>query len=135
MPEVPENRPASCAWHPEQVAVAPCRRCGAVTCVACLALSGSRGWCRDCDERSRTGPASRRALASGVLGGLGLCCAFLPGLLGLVLGYTELRSIQRGDTPQAGREWAKAGVVLGWTNVAMAVAFGLVAAWLRLTRS
>jgi len=135
MPEVQDNRSASCTWHPEQVSVAPCRRCGTPTCVACLALSGARGWCRTCDEHSRSGPVSRRAMASGLLGGIGLCCAFVPGLLGLVLGYAELRSIERGDTPQAGREWAKAGVVLGWMNVGMAVAVGLVSAWIHLTRS
>jgi hypothetical protein len=74
-------------------------------------------------------------MASGLLGGVGLCCAFVPGLLGLVLGYTELRSIERGDTPRAGREWAQAGVVLGWMNLGMAVAVGLVSAWIRFTRS
>lgn len=130
MPEPLEKRPASCPWHPEQLSVAPCRRCGASTCSSCLALSGARGWCRDCDERSRLGPASRRAVASGLLGGAGLCLAFVPGLLGLALAYTELRSIERGDTPRAGREWARAGVVLGWMNVGMAVAVGLASAWI-----
>lgn len=80
------------------------------------------------------GPASRRAVASGVLGSVGLCCAFLPGLLGLVLGYAELRSIARGDAPRAGQEWARAGVVLGWMNVLMALAVGLVSAWLGMAR-
>jgi hypothetical protein len=134
MREAPENRPPPCTFHPEQVSVAPCRRCGALACVACLALSGARGWCRACEERSRGGSASRRAMASGVLGGVGLCCAFIPGLLGLALGYAELRSIERGDAPRAGREWARAGVVLGWMNLLMAVAVGLVAVWIGLTR-
>ncbi len=101
--------------------------------MACLALSGARGWCRSCDERSRLGPASLRAMGSAVLGGVGLCLAFVPGLLGLALGYWELRSIERGDTPRAGREWARAGVVLGWMNLGMGAAVGLVAAWIRLS--
>jgi uncharacterized protein DUF4190 len=130
MPEARDNRPAPCNLHPEQVATAPCRRCGTLTCVSCLALSGARAWCRACEEHSRLGSASRRAVASGVLGGVGLCCAFVPGVLGLVLGYAELRSIERGDTPRAGREWARAGVVLGWMNVGLAVAVGLVSVWL-----
>jgi hypothetical protein len=71
-------------------------------------------------------------VASGVLGGVGLCLAFVPGVLGLVLGYAELRSIERGDTPRAGREWARAGVVLGWMNVGLAVVVGLVSAWIGL---
>jgi hypothetical protein len=133
MSELPVNRPPSCATHPEQLSVAPCRRCGASTCVSCLALSGARGWCRACEERSRLGPASTRAMVSGVLGGVGLCCTFLPGLIGLTIGYAELRSIERGDAPRAGREWARAGVVLGWMNVAMAVAVGLVSAWIGLS--
>ena len=135
MSEVPENRLAPCSWHPAQVAGVPCRRCGALSCVACLALSGARGWCRACDEYSRLGAASRRAVASGLLGGIGLCAAFVPGLLGLALGYAELRSIERGDAPRSGREWARAGVVLGWMNLAVAVATGLVAAWIGLTKS
>jgi ABC-type Fe3+ transport system permease subunit len=63
---------------------------------------------------------------------LGLCLAFVPGVMGLLLAYAELRSIERGDTPRAGREWARAGVVLGWMNVGMAVAAGLVLAWIGL---
>ncbi|WP_157232023.1 DUF4190 domain-containing protein [Hyalangium minutum] len=127
--------PAPCHLHPEQGAVAPCRRCAALSCVSCLALSGAHGWCRTCEEHARLGSASRRAVASGVLGGAGLCLAFVPGLLGLVLAYAELRSIERGDTPRAGREWARAGLVLGWTNVGLAVVVGLVSAWLGLHRS
>ncbi len=134
MREDPERTPAVCTLHPEQVAVAPCRRCGVMTCVSCLALSGARGWCRTCEEYSRLGSASRRAVASGVLSGVGLCLAFVPGVLGLVLGYAELRSIERGDTPRAGREWARAGVVLGWMNVGLAIAVGLVSAWIGLYR-
>jgi hypothetical protein len=72
-------------------------------------------------------------MGSAVLGGVGLCLAFVPGLLGLALGYWELRSIERGDTPRAGREWARAGVVLGWMNLGMGAAVGLVAAWIRLS--
>lgn len=132
MRETQEKPPARCTLHPEQVSAAPCRRCGGLTCVSCLALSGARGWCRTCEEYSRLGSASRRAVASGVLGGVGLCLAFVPGLVGLALAYVELRSIERGDTPRAGREWARAGVVLGWMNVGMAVAVGLVSVWIGL---
>ncbi len=80
------------------------------------------------------GPASTRAVASGLLGGVGLCCVFLPGLLGLLLGHLELRSIERGDAPRAGLQWARAGVVLGWMNVGMAVVVGLAWAWMGLAR-
>ncbi|MDY7226261.1 DUF4190 domain-containing protein [Hyalangium rubrum] len=135
MHEAPGTPPPACPFHPAQGTVVACHRCGVLTCVACLSLSGARGWCRSCEEHSRRGPASRRAVASGVLGSVGLCCAFAPGLLGLALGYAELRSIERGDSPRAGREWAKAGVVLGWMNVLMAVAVGLVSGWMGLSRS
>lgn len=134
MRDAPAKPPAPCGFHPEQGEVSPCRRCGALTCVACLALSGARGWCRECDERWRQGSASGRAIASGVLGGAGLCLAFVPGVLGLVLAQAELRSIARGDTPRAGHEWARAGVVLGWMNVGLGVVVGLVSAWLGLHR-
>ena len=134
MSEGPPSPAPECPFHPEQGAVGPCQRCGTFTCVACLALSGARGWCRACDERSRMGSASTRAVTSGILGGVGLCCVFLPGLLGLLLGYLELRGIERGDSPRAGLQWARAGVVLGWMNVGMAVAVGLTWAWLGLSR-
>jgi len=80
------------------------------------------------------GSASTRAVTSGLLGGVGLCCAFLPGLVGLVLGHLELRSIERGDAPRAGLQWARAGVVLGWLNVGLAVATALSWAWLASSR-
>ena len=76
------------------------------------------------------GSASTRAVTSGLLGGVGLCCAFLPGLVGLLLGHLELRSIARGDAPRAGLQWARAGVVLGWLNVGLAMATALSWAWL-----
>jgi len=80
------------------------------------------------------GAASTRAITSGILGGVGLCCMVLPGLLGLLLGYLELQSIERGDTPRAGLQWARAGVVLGWMNVGVGVAVALSLAWVRLSR-
>ncbi len=134
MSEVPPTPVPLCSFHPEQSERAPCNRCGSFTCVSCLALSGARGWCRACEERSLLGSASTRAVCSGVLGGVGLCCAFLPGVLGLVLGYMELQRIERGDAPRAGLYWARAGVVLGWMNVAMAVVAGLTGAWAGLLR-
>ncbi len=134
MSEPAESLSPPCATHPEQIAVEPCRRCGSFTCVACLALSGARGWCRACEERARMGSASLRAMAAGGLGGLGLCCAFFPGLLGMALGYAELRSIERGDAPRAGHPWARAGVVLGWVNLLLAAVVGLVWAWALASR-
>jgi hypothetical protein len=81
------------------------------------------------------GSASARAVSAGILGGAGLCFAFLPGLLGLALGYLEVRSIERGDSPRAGLQWARAGVVLGWMNLGLAVVAGLTWAWVGLSRS
>ena len=44
--------------------------------------------CRKCAAKASlavNSSATRRAVASGLLGGAGLCCAFVPGLLGLML--------------------------------------------------
>lgn len=100
-------------------AVDTCHRCGTFVCEDCLELREGKGYCPDCFTRVLTGPASKRAIAAVVLGIVGLNCAFLPGIVGLILSYRELAAIDRGEAPDTGRSLARGGRVLGWINVAL----------------
>ncbi|AEI67623.1 hypothetical protein LILAB_28710 [Corallococcus macrosporus] len=51
---------------------------------------------------------------------------FVPGLVGLVLGYQELAAIRRGAAPGSGEGWAILARNVGWFHVAMLVLIGLV---------
>lgn len=90
-------------------------------CGDCLELREGRGYCPDCYTRTLSGPASKRAIAAIILGIVGLNCAFLPGIIGLVLSYRELAAIDRGESPDTGRSLARGARVLGFINVALLV--------------
>ena len=112
----------SCPTHPSASAVAICGRCGRFVCGDCLELAGESPLCLECHQRASGGLASRRATAAMVLGILGLCCGFVPGLVGLVLARQELRAIGRGEAPAAGSRRARVGFVLGVLNLAFLLA-------------
>src|SRR4051812_23741772 len=92
---------ARCATHSEVPAVEVCQRCGAFVCGECLELVEGAPFCTSCFARSSGGSASRRAVASLVLSIVGLNCAFLPGIVGLVLASRELSAIERNEAPMA----------------------------------
>jgi hypothetical protein len=121
---------ARCATHPDVAAVEICQRCGAFVCGTCLELQGAEVLCANCFARQGGKKASGRAVASLVLGIVGLNCGFVWGVVGLVLAYQELGAIARGEAPAVGRNLAKGGQILGWINVvilALASAGGLLA--------
>jgi uncharacterized protein DUF4190 len=64
------------------------------------------------------------ALVLGICGVLFACCygfGGLPGLIGAILGHVSMKQIkERGE---AGRGMALAGVITGWSGVAIAIAF------------
>lgn len=111
---------ARCATHPQDAAVEVCRRCGSFVCGSCLQLLASGVFCPPCYERSNaSAKASPQAIASLVLGLVGLNCMFVPGVVGLVLAQKELRRIEEGSSPEAGRNLARGGRILGWINVVL----------------
>jgi hypothetical protein len=69
------------------------------------------------------------AIASLVLGVLGLLTVGLLSVLALVLGYAGRREIDRSGGAQSGRGLALAGITLGWVGVALfaIVVLGLIA--------
>lgn len=64
------------------------------------------------------------AMVLGICGVLFACCygfGGLPGLVGAILGHISMKQIrERGE---AGRGMALAGVITGWSGVALAIAF------------
>lgn len=115
----PSLSSARCSRHVEAPAVDVCQRCGTFVCGDCLELREGEPFCPDCFMRAKTGGASGRAIAALVLGIIGLNCAFLPGVVGLVLSQQELAAIERGEAPQTGRSLARGARVLGWINVGL----------------
>jgi len=58
--------------------------------------------------------ASRRALASLILGILSLICmGFVAGIPAIILGSMEMKAIRAGSAPAAGESVAKVGWILG----------------------
>ncbi len=124
----PAAQGARCALHPATAAVDICQRCGGFVCGECLELQGSDVFCQNCFQRSGGGgKASGRAVASLVLGILGIQCGLLPGVVALFLAQQELAAIDRGESPAAGKGLAKGGLILGWISVGLLVAVILVA--------
>jgi hypothetical protein len=118
---------AHCAVHAEKAAVELCSRCGAFVCADCLELLNDTPYCQSCLERVGVKrQASRQSLVALVLTIAGFNCGFLPGIAGLVLAYRELARINRGEAPESGRNYAKVAKVLGWVNVGILVAVGLL---------
>jgi hypothetical protein len=65
------------------------------------------------------------AIASLVLGILGLCCCVL-GLIGLIFGYIGKGQIERSGGAETGSGLAVAGIVLGWISVAGVIVWILI---------
>ncbi len=68
---------------------------------------------------------SGKAIASLVLGILGLVTCAIPGIFAIPLGHAALGDIRDRRGAVVGDGLAKAGIILGWINVALLV-LGLV---------
>jgi hypothetical protein len=64
------------------------------------------------------------ALVAGILSYV--FCPFFLGIVAWIMGKGELGKIDRGESPEAGRMFAKIGMWLGIVNVVLSVLFGLV---------
>jgi len=72
--------------------------------------------------RTQTQSASRRAIASLVLGIVGIMgCGLITGIVALVLGRAELKAIDAGESPAVGKGYAKAGLIMGWISVGLTI--------------
>ena len=61
------------------------------------------------------------AVASLVLGIVGIAACGIPGILALIFGYVACRQIDESRGLQTGRGMATAGIVLGWIWVSLLV--------------
>jgi ABC-type Fe3+ transport system permease subunit len=120
---------ARCPDHPDREARDVCVRCGRFVCGTCLELGEEQETlCTACYARTTTrGKASGQAVGALVLALVGLNC-MMPflGIVSVVLGNSEVRAIERGESPSAGRNLAKGAIVLGWIEIGLMVV-GLIA--------
>ena len=106
-----------------------CARCGNFTPGAQAGASAETFLCPPCMALVLHLRPSLGAVLSAVLGTVGPCLGFAPGLLGLLLGELELRRIRKNPALRAGEPWARAGRVLGWLNVALGLVVLLTLRW------
>jgi hypothetical protein len=84
-------------------------------------------YCQDCFPKvSKKSEHSTRATAALVCGIIGLnACIFLA-VPAIVLGHMEIAAIDRGESPFAGRNLAKGGMILGYIGTALSVLLVLI---------
>ncbi|WP_237077279.1 hypothetical protein [Myxococcus xanthus] len=80
--------------------------------------------CLHCHTVALGEKPSKRATLALIFATVGFI-EFVPGLVGLVLGYQELAAIRRGAAPGSGEGWAVLARNVGWFHVAMLVIIGL----------
>ena len=115
-----EASAALCPLHPESRADGTCSRCGTFVCERCRKWQVGRMLCLRCHTVALGEKPSTRATVALVFATLGFC-GFVPGIVGLVLGYRELGAIRRGESPGSGEGWAVLARNVGWFHVAMLV--------------
>ncbi|NVJ03071.1 DUF4190 domain-containing protein [Myxococcus sp. AM009] len=115
---------ALCPLHPERPAEGTCSRCGTFLCEGCRRWQVGRMLCLHCHTVALGEKPSQRATLALIFATVGFI-GFVPGLVGLVLGYQELAAIRRGTAPGSGEGWAVLARNVGWFHVAMLVIIGL----------
>ncbi|GEN07207.1 hypothetical protein SAMN05443572_104168 [Myxococcus fulvus] len=80
--------------------------------------------CLRCHKVALGEKPSTRATVAVVFATLGFC-GFVPGLVGLVLGYQELAAIRAGTSPGSGEGWAVLARNVGWFHLAVLVVIGV----------
>ncbi len=64
---------------------------------------------------------SGKAIAAMVLSIVGLVTCFVLGIVGIILGHSALTDIRASAGQIGGDGMAKAGIIIGWINVGLAV--------------
>jgi hypothetical protein len=109
-----------CAQHPGARAVDACARCGTYVCLDC---------CHGCHAKaSRKAAQSRRATLALVCGLLSIHGCLPLGAVAVLVGVAEVRAIERGQAPLAGRNLAIGGIALGALGTALFLGLLVVAA-------
>lgn len=107
-----------CYYHQGTAAVGVCQGCGNAICGQCRMEMQGKVYCRSCVSRgiglgkqTGEGPGTM-AIVAFVLSIVGVsnCATAIPGM---ILGIVELRKINRGESPEKGRGFALAAVIVG----------------------
>jgi Domain of unknown function (DUF4190) len=84
-----------------------------------MELEEREAYCPECAPKvSKRAAHSGRATAAIVCGLLALNGCFFLGLPAILLGHAEMAAIDRGESPYAGRNLAKGGMILGYIGTA-----------------
>lgn len=114
-----------CAPH-GRPAAGSCTRCGVFICEVCRKWMSEKPFCAECIRRIGDRPSREAVWALGVAS-LGLLL-WLPGIVAIALATRELRRIEAGDAPEAGRDFASLARTLGWVEAL--VGAGALGVWL-----
>lgn len=119
-----------CAQHPGARAVDACARCGTYVCLDCCVLDDDTAtYCHGCHAKaSRKAAQSRRATLALVCGLLSIHGCLPLGAVAVLVGVAEVRAIERGQAPLAGRNLAIGGIALGALGTALFLGLLVVAA-------
>jgi hypothetical protein len=93
-----------CPAH-QFASVGSCTRCGRFVCAQCRRWMAEKPFCSDCLGRLGHKPSGQAVVAL-LLATLGLAL-LLPGLVAFVLARRELGRIERGEAPEAGRDFVQ----------------------------
>jgi hypothetical protein len=93
-------------------AVGSCTRCGAFVCETCRRWMSEKPFCMPCLTRLGNKPSGEATLAL-LLATLGLVL-WLPGIAAIVLANRELKRVERGEAPEASKDFATLARTLGW---------------------
>lgn len=70
--------------------------------------------------------ASGMATAALILSIVGIFCCGVASIVGLILGVIELGKINRGESSERGRGYAKAAVIIGAVMIALGVILNII---------
>jgi hypothetical protein len=119
----------TCVNHPEKPAAGQCASCGRSFCYGCAVTTPDGSlYCRSCANSGvgvkKTGPSNMAVLAF-ILSLVGFSnCA--TAFAGIILGVIELKKIDRGESPEEGRKYARWAIIIGAVVVAMLAIYLIV---------
>jgi len=126
----------TCINHPDKAAAGQCAGCGRSFCHSCaMETPDGNLYCRSCAYSGagvrKTGPGNMSILAFVLsIAGLGNC---VTSIAGIVLGIIELRKIDRGESPEAGRKFARWAIIIGAVAFVLSVIYMILYAILMIT--
>lgn len=112
----------SCVNHPDKPAAGQCAGCGRSYCYACAMVTPDGALhCRSCANAGvgvkKSGPGNMAVLAF-ILSIVGFSNC-LTAVAGIVLGVMELKKIDRGESSEDGRKFARWAVIIGAIAIAV----------------